>query len=164
MTDFSPREIVSELDRFIVGQNDAKRAVAIALRNRWRRMNIKDDNGKYIIQYIILYNQIELLNEVIKYNIKNKSKPITFNLNVVDGDGRTVLYNCINYGNLLSTDYNSGIAGSCCFTNNNIDNTINNNNLFVKNSFNFAIIKNIYILTNMEYFYCCCLHNYLYDN
>ena len=37
MTDFSPREIVSELDRHIVGQKDAKRAVAIALRNRWRR-------------------------------------------------------------------------------------------------------------------------------
>ena len=37
MTDFSPREIVSELDRYIVGQGDAKRAVAIALRNRWRR-------------------------------------------------------------------------------------------------------------------------------
>ena len=33
----SPREIVSELDRFVVGQNKAKRAVAIALRNRWRR-------------------------------------------------------------------------------------------------------------------------------
>jgi len=40
MTDFSPREIVSELDRFIVGQNDAKRAVAIALRNRWRRIQL----------------------------------------------------------------------------------------------------------------------------
>jgi len=40
MTEFSPREIVSELDRFIVGQNDAKRAVAIALRNRWRRMEL----------------------------------------------------------------------------------------------------------------------------
>lgn len=37
MTDLSPREIVSELDRFIVGQHDAKRAVAVALRNRWRR-------------------------------------------------------------------------------------------------------------------------------
>src|SRR6201747_2073768 len=36
MTDFSPREIVSELDRFIVGQTDAKRAVSIALRHRWR--------------------------------------------------------------------------------------------------------------------------------
>ena len=40
MTDFSPREIVSELDRFIVGQKDAKRAVAIALRNRWRRLRL----------------------------------------------------------------------------------------------------------------------------
>jgi ATP-dependent HslUV protease ATP-binding subunit HslU len=41
MTDFSPREIVSELDRFIVGQHDAKRAVAIALRNRWRRLQLE---------------------------------------------------------------------------------------------------------------------------
>jgi ATP-dependent HslUV protease ATP-binding subunit HslU len=40
MTTFSPREIVSELDRFIVGQHDAKRAVAIALRNRWRRQQL----------------------------------------------------------------------------------------------------------------------------
>ncbi len=40
MTSFSPREIVSELDRYIVGQSDAKRAVAIALRNRWRRQQI----------------------------------------------------------------------------------------------------------------------------
>ncbi len=39
---FSPREIVSELDRFIIGQNDAKRAVAIALRNRWRRQQLPD--------------------------------------------------------------------------------------------------------------------------
>jgi len=42
MTAFSPREIVSELDRFIVGQNDAKRAVAIALRNRWRRQQLPE--------------------------------------------------------------------------------------------------------------------------
>lgn len=41
MTDFSPREIVSELDRHIVGQADAKRAVAIALRNRWRRLKLE---------------------------------------------------------------------------------------------------------------------------
>lgn len=41
MTIFSPREIVSELDRYIVGQNDAKRAVAIALRNRWRRQQLE---------------------------------------------------------------------------------------------------------------------------
>jgi len=40
MTDFSPREIVSELDRFIIGQADAKRAVSIALRNRWRRQQL----------------------------------------------------------------------------------------------------------------------------
>jgi ATP-dependent HslUV protease ATP-binding subunit HslU len=42
VTDFSPREIVSELDRFIVGQADAKRAVAIALRNRWRRLQLDE--------------------------------------------------------------------------------------------------------------------------
>ncbi|MEO0619467.1 MAG: ATP-dependent protease ATPase subunit HslU [Pseudomonadota bacterium] len=43
MTNFSPREIVSELDRHIVGQREAKRAVAIALRNRWRRQQLEDD-------------------------------------------------------------------------------------------------------------------------
>lgn len=42
MADFTPREIVSELDRFIVGQNAAKRSVAIALRNRWRRRHVDD--------------------------------------------------------------------------------------------------------------------------
>ncbi|RUZ51149.1 HslU--HslV peptidase ATPase subunit, partial [Mesorhizobium sp. M7A.F.Ca.US.007.01.1.1] len=41
MSTFSPREIVSELDRFIIGQKDAKRAVAIALRNRWRRQQLE---------------------------------------------------------------------------------------------------------------------------
>ncbi|WP_262692518.1 ATP-dependent protease ATPase subunit HslU [Kordiimonas aestuarii] len=41
MTSFSPREIVSELDRFIIGQQDAKRAVAVALRNRWRRQQLE---------------------------------------------------------------------------------------------------------------------------
>jgi ATP-dependent HslUV protease ATP-binding subunit HslU len=40
MSELTPREIVNELDRYIVGQNDAKRAVAIALRNRWRRMQL----------------------------------------------------------------------------------------------------------------------------
>jgi len=43
MTDLSPREIVSELDRYIVGQDDAKRAVAVALRNRWRRKRVPED-------------------------------------------------------------------------------------------------------------------------
>jgi ATP-dependent HslUV protease ATP-binding subunit HslU len=43
MTEFSPREIVSELDRYIVGHPEAKRAVAVALRNRWRRKRVPDD-------------------------------------------------------------------------------------------------------------------------
>ncbi|SNS09584.1 ATP-dependent protease ATPase subunit HslU [Antarctobacter heliothermus] len=43
MTDLTPREIVSELDRFIIGQQEAKRAVAVALRNRWRRKQLSDD-------------------------------------------------------------------------------------------------------------------------
>ena len=43
MTEFSPREIVSELDRFIVGHAEAKRAVAVALRNRWRRRRVSED-------------------------------------------------------------------------------------------------------------------------
>src|SRR6201989_885083 len=43
MSEFTPREIVSELDRFIVGQPEAKRAVAIALRNRWRRKQLPAD-------------------------------------------------------------------------------------------------------------------------
>ncbi len=54
MTNFSPREIVSELDRFIVGQNDAKRAVAIALRNRWRRQQLDDDLKEEILPKNIL--------------------------------------------------------------------------------------------------------------
>ena len=43
MTDLTPREIVSELDRFIIGQADAKRATAVALRNRWRRKQLDPD-------------------------------------------------------------------------------------------------------------------------
>ena len=43
MNNFTPREIVSELDRYIVGQNNAKRAVAVALRNRWRRQQVAPD-------------------------------------------------------------------------------------------------------------------------
>ena len=46
MTNFSPREIVSELDRYIIGQKDAKRAVAIALRNRWRRLQLEGKCAK----------------------------------------------------------------------------------------------------------------------
>ncbi len=51
---FSPREIVSELDRFIVGQNDAKRAVAIALRNRWRRQQLPDGLREEVVPKNIL--------------------------------------------------------------------------------------------------------------
>ena len=43
MTIMTPREIVHELDRHIIGQDDAKRAVAIALRNRWRRMQLSEE-------------------------------------------------------------------------------------------------------------------------
>ena len=54
MTNFSPREIVSELDRFIVGQNEAKRAVAVALRNRWRRQQLSDDLKEEVLPKNIL--------------------------------------------------------------------------------------------------------------
>ena len=54
MTAFSPREIVSELDRFIVGQHEAKRAVAIALRNRWRRQQLAPDLREEVLPKNIL--------------------------------------------------------------------------------------------------------------
>jgi ATP-dependent HslUV protease ATP-binding subunit HslU len=54
MTEFSPREIVSELDRFIVGQTAAKRAVAIALRNRWRRQNLPEELREEVLPKNIL--------------------------------------------------------------------------------------------------------------
>ena len=53
-TSFSPREIVSELDRFIVGQDDAKRAVAIALRNRWRRQQLPPELREEVLPKNIL--------------------------------------------------------------------------------------------------------------
>ena len=54
MTSFSPREIVSELDRFIIGQNDAKRSVAIAMRNRWRRHQLPEDLREEVLPKNIL--------------------------------------------------------------------------------------------------------------
>jgi len=54
MTSFSPREIVSELDRYIVGQKDAKRAVAIALRNRWRRQQLTGSMREEVLPKNIL--------------------------------------------------------------------------------------------------------------
>jgi ATP-dependent HslUV protease ATP-binding subunit HslU len=55
MTELTPREIVSELDRYIVGQKDAKRAVAIALRNRWRRKQVSEDlRGEIVPKNILM--------------------------------------------------------------------------------------------------------------
>src|SRR6476619_8221103 len=54
MTGFSPREIVSELDRHIIGQRDAKRAVASALRNRWRRQQLDDELREEVLPKNIL--------------------------------------------------------------------------------------------------------------
>ncbi|NQV48406.1 MAG: ATP-dependent protease ATPase subunit HslU [Rhodospirillaceae bacterium] len=54
MSSFTPREIVSELDRYIIGQNDAKRAVAVALRNRWRRQQLDDDLREEVLPKNIL--------------------------------------------------------------------------------------------------------------
>ena len=54
VSSLSPREIVSELDRFVVGQNKAKRAVAIALRNRWRRQALKGDMKDEVLPKNIL--------------------------------------------------------------------------------------------------------------
>ena len=51
---FSPREIVSELDKFIIGQNNAKKAVAVALRNRWRRKQLDDSLKEEIVPKNIL--------------------------------------------------------------------------------------------------------------
>ena len=50
----TPREIVSELDRYIVGQQDAKRAVAIALRNRWRRQQLSEELREEVLPKNIL--------------------------------------------------------------------------------------------------------------
>ena len=54
VSSLSPREIVSELDRFVVGQNKAKRAVAVALRNRWRRQALKGEMRNEILPKNIL--------------------------------------------------------------------------------------------------------------
>ncbi len=54
MTNFTPREIVSELDRYIIGQQDAKKAVAIALRNRWRRQQLGDSMREEVLPKNIL--------------------------------------------------------------------------------------------------------------
>ncbi|MEP2806413.1 MAG: AAA family ATPase, partial [Rhizobiaceae bacterium] len=53
-TNFSPREIVSELDRYIIGQKDAKRAVAVAMRNRWRRQQLESPMKEEVMPKNIL--------------------------------------------------------------------------------------------------------------
>ena len=53
---FSPREIVSELDKFIIGQNNAKKAVAVALRNRWRRQALTDEMRDEVLPKNILWH------------------------------------------------------------------------------------------------------------
>ena len=54
VSSLSPREIVSELDRFVVGQNKAKKAVAVALRNRWRRQALKGEMRNEVLPKNIL--------------------------------------------------------------------------------------------------------------
>tara|TARA_B100001113_G_scaffold11072_1_gene8683 strand:+ start:270 stop:515 length:246 start_codon:yes stop_codon:yes gene_type:complete len=54
VSSLSPREIVSELDRFVVGQNKAKRAVAVALRNRWRRQALQGEMKNEVLPKNIL--------------------------------------------------------------------------------------------------------------
>ena len=54
MQAFSPRQIVSELDRYIIGQDDAKKSVAIALRNRWRRQQLPEDMREEVLPKNIL--------------------------------------------------------------------------------------------------------------
>ena len=54
VSSLSPREIVSELDRYVIGQNQAKRAVAIALRNRWRRQALTDEMKDEVLPKNIL--------------------------------------------------------------------------------------------------------------
>ena len=61
MLSITPREIVSELDRFIIGQDSAKRAVAIALRNRWRRQQLEDDLKDEVLPKNILMIGLSLI-------------------------------------------------------------------------------------------------------
>ena len=58
----SPREIVSELDRYVIGQKEAKKAVAVALRNRWRRQALSDEMKDEVLpKNILMIGQLELV-------------------------------------------------------------------------------------------------------
>ena len=74
MTTFSPREIVSELDRHIVGQNDAKRAVAIALRNRWRRLQLDETMREEVTDDLLhVAADISDLRELCRLDLEERS-------------------------------------------------------------------------------------------
>ena len=68
----SPREIVSELDRYVIGQKDAKKAVAVALRNRWRRQALSEEMRDEVLPKNILEKDI---NEVIKFDLNQTLTP-----------------------------------------------------------------------------------------
>jgi ATP-dependent HslUV protease ATP-binding subunit HslU len=76
MTDFSPREIVSELDRYIIGQGNAKRAVAIALRNRWRRLKLDDRLREEVLPKNILMIGRDLVEIAITLTRERKRKDV----------------------------------------------------------------------------------------
>ena len=68
VSSLSPREIVSELDRYVIGQQAAKRAVAIALRNRWRRQALKGDNERWSVTKKYSYDRSYWCGKKQKYH------------------------------------------------------------------------------------------------
>ena len=72
VSSLSPREIVSELDRFVVGQNKAKRAVAVALRNRWRRQALKGEMKNEVLpKNILRLDQLVLVKQKFQEDYLN---------------------------------------------------------------------------------------------
>ena len=63
---FTPREIVSELDRYVIGQKEAKRAVAVALRNRWRRQQVPEELREEIKRLRKQLKRAEVEREILK--------------------------------------------------------------------------------------------------